>query len=93
MTPQQWLGLAAGLFIGAAYGVIQRRCMGGSLQPEAASRSSLWAVARLTALMATVFIVLRVTDADRILLVVGVMVSYGLMFGMTMMSVFRNKSR
>jgi hypothetical protein len=92
MTPQQWSGLAMGLLIGAVYGTIQRRCMGEGPRPDGAGRAFLGAVMRLVALVVTVFVLLRVTEADRILLVVGVMASYGIMFGLTMASVIRRKN-
>jgi hypothetical protein len=89
MSPQQWIGLVAGLLIGTAYGAIQRRYLGKGPRPHAAGRAFLGAAIRLTGLALTVALLLWVTNVDPILLVVGVMASYALMFGMTMTRAMR----
>jgi dolichol kinase len=87
MTPQAWLGLALGVVIGTAYGALQRWGLGRGPRPDAVGRSLAGTAARLLTLLVAVFVVLRFTHADRRFLVVGIMVSYGLMFAVTMWKV------
>ena len=80
MTPQAWWGLALGAVIGAAYGALQRRGLGKGPHPNAVGRSVAGSAVRLIVLMLAVLAIFRFTDADRVFLVAGTMVSYGLTF-------------
>ena len=92
MTPQVWLGLVLGVLIGAAYGALQRRGLGQGPLPDAVGISLAATAVRLGILLLVVFAVLRFTSADRLFLVVGIMVSYGLMFAITMWKVVSRKN-
>jgi len=92
MTPQVWLGLVLGVLIGAAYGVLQRRGLGEGPQPNAVVKPLAATAIRLGLLVVVVLAVLRFTTADRLFLAVGIMVSYGLMFAVTMWKVVCKKN-
>jgi uncharacterized membrane protein len=87
-----WLGLAFGAVIGVVYGLLQRRGLGKGPKPHNAAGAFLGAAARLAGLMATVVLVLWWTEADRLWLVGAVMVSYGLVFGFSMLTTLLNKN-
>jgi hypothetical protein len=92
MTPQAWLGLALGVLIGGAYGAWQRWGLGQGPQPDAVGRPLAGTAVRLVTLFVAVFAVLRFTNAHRLFLVLGIMVSYGLMFAVTMWKVVWKKN-
>ncbi len=81
-----------GVLIGALYGAWQRWGLGQGPRPDAVTRPLVGTAIRLVALLAAVFIVQRFTDADRLFLVVGIMVSYGLVFAVTMWKVAWKKN-
>ena len=81
-----------GVVIGGAYGAVQRWGLGKGPQPDAIGRPLAGSVVRLLGLLLVVFVVLRFTNADRVSLVVGIMISYGLMFAVTMWKVIWKKN-
>ncbi len=92
MDQSSWLGLALGVFIGAAYGLLQRWSM---LSPARGLAGAFGgAVLRLVGVMVVILLVLRYTGADRFWLVSAVLVSYGLVFGSFMVyNVFIKKPK
>jgi len=92
MTPQSWLGLGLGVLIGGAYGALQRRGLGKGPQPDAIGRPLAGVAVRLLGLVLAVFAVLWFTNADRVFLVVGIMISYGFMFAVTIGKVIWKKN-
>ena len=92
MTPQTWLGLGLGVLIGSVYGALQRRGLGEGPRPDAVGRPLTGTAMRLLGLLVVVFALLRFTNADRVALVVGIMISYGLMFTVTMWKVIWKKN-
>ena len=92
MTAQAWLGLALGVLIGVVYAALQRWSLHDGPRPNAVVRPLAGSVVRLVALMLAVLAVLRFTDANRVFLVIGIMVSYGVMFVMMMWRVMWKKN-
>ena len=92
MTPETWSGLLLGMLIGTGYGALQRWGLGQGPQPDSVGRPLAGTAIRLLTLLVAVFAVLRFTNADRLFLVVGIMVSYGLMFAVTMWKVVCKKN-
>jgi hypothetical protein len=75
------LGLVSGVAIGVVYGLLQRRGLGKGPAPYKVSGAFIGATLRLLGLMVAVLLVLKFTEADRLWLVGGLMVSYGVVFG------------
>ena len=92
MTAQAWLGLALGVLIGVAYGAFQRWGLRDGPRPDAVGRSLAGSAVRLVALLLAVLAVLQFTDANRVFLALGIMVSYGVTFVMMMWRVMWKKS-
>jgi hypothetical protein len=91
MDRNAWLGLMLGVAIGAAYGLWQRWGMGAGPKPDAVRGAFAGLVVRLIALVAAIFLALRFTEANRMWLIGGVMVSYGLLFAAMMCKVLLKK--
>ena len=92
MNESAWLGLVLGAAIGVVYGLLQRWGLGKGPNPHAATGAFVGAAARLIGLMVTVLLVLRWTNADKLWLVGALMVSYGLVFGFSMLTTLLNKN-
>ena len=78
--------------IGGSYAAFQRRGLGNGPSPDTAGSTLARLVARLVVLMLALLAILRFTNADRVFLVVGIMVAYAIGFGTMMWSVLWKKS-
>jgi hypothetical protein len=92
MDQSAWLGLVLGVVIGAVYGLLQRRGLGKGPDPYKVGGAFLGATVRLVGLMIAVFLALRFAGADKLWLVGGLMVAYGVVFGISMLGTLVKKT-
>jgi hypothetical protein len=91
MNQFDWIGLALGVVIGAAYGLVQHRGLRNARSARPA-RLFVGAAARLVVLMSALVLAVAVARADLYWLMGSLMLAYGAVFIWSLKQAYSRKS-